>query len=150
MVLVSMWPRQATHKPSSPRVWTGRSHDGPSCGALVQWRSQNSCKLKRYVIAFICLTIFVGQPNTGLQVAEHLALSYKNSMELDTIIDKRLPNARPRFQREEIIVAGQAFNIYFRDILECVEALFGNPNFTLILLLTPEQHYSDADHTRVF
>ena len=80
-------------------------------------------------------------------MAQRLALSYKNSQELNKIIDKNLPSSRPRFQRHEIVVAGEAFEVYFRDILACIRALFGDPEFTPVLLLLPECHYADADHT---
>ncbi|KAI0373820.1 hypothetical protein BV20DRAFT_988937 [Pilatotrama ljubarskyi] len=78
-------------------------------------------------------------------VAEKLALSYKNSRELNNIIDG-LPTGRPRFQREEIIVADEAFEVYFRDILECIRALLGDPEFAPLLLLVPERHYADPQH----
>ncbi|RPD75308.1 hypothetical protein L226DRAFT_462412 [Lentinus tigrinus ALCF2SS1-7] len=80
-------------------------------------------------------------------VAERLALSYKNTRELNKLVDKKLPNARPQFRREEIIVGGEAFEVYARDVLECVEALFGDPEFAPLLLLVPERHYADEDCT---
>ena len=51
-------------------------------------------------------------------MAEKLGLSYKNMRELNKIIDDELPG-RPRFRREEIVIAGEAFDIYFRDVIEC-------------------------------
>jgi hypothetical protein len=40
---------------------------------------------------------------------------------------------------------------YFRDILKCIEALYGNPEFATHLVVMPERHYSDANQTeRVF
>lgn len=83
----------------------------------------------------------------GLQVAQRLELSYKTSQELNKIIDKSLPSSRPRFERHEIVVAGEAFEVYFRDLLACIRALFGDPEFAPVLLLVPERHYADADHT---
>ncbi len=81
------------------------------------------------------------------KVAERLSLSYKNSRELNNIIDTKLPPGRPPFQRHEIIVAGEAFEVFYRDILQCIEALFGDPEFAPILLLVPERHYADSEHT---
>lgn len=49
--------------------------------------------------------------------------------------------------RHEIIVNGEVFEVYFRDILQCIEALFGDPEFAPVLLLVPERHYADANHT---
>ncbi|KAL7279498.1 hypothetical protein ACG7TL_007345 [Trametes sanguinea] len=76
-------------------------------------------------------------------VAEKLALSFKNSQELNAIVDK-LPPRRPPFQRHEIVVAGEVFEVYFRDVLECIQALFGDPEFAPLLLLVPERHYTDS------
>ncbi|KAG1865320.1 hypothetical protein F4604DRAFT_1586176 [Suillus subluteus] len=79
-------------------------------------------------------------------VNEHLGLSYKNSRELNDIIDKQLPG-RPTFRREQIIVAGEAFDIYHRDVLECIKALYGDPDFADYLVFAPERHYTDDDET---
>ncbi|KAH7904360.1 hypothetical protein BJ138DRAFT_1238613 [Hygrophoropsis aurantiaca] len=80
-------------------------------------------------------------------MCEQLGLSYKDSRQLNQIIDKKLPARRPQFQREEIEIAGESFDVYFRDILECVKALYGDPEFARYLVFTPERHYSDADRT---
>lgn len=76
-----------------------------------------------------------------------MGLSYKNTRELDKIIDEQLSSGRPRFIRREIIVAGEAFEVFYRDILECIRALYGDPEFADVLVFTPERHYADADHT---
>ncbi|KAH7926058.1 hypothetical protein BV22DRAFT_1104530 [Leucogyrophana mollusca] len=78
-----------------------------------------------------------------------LGLSYGNSQELNKIIDKKLPQ-RPRFQRKEIFVPGdpgEAFDVYFRNVMECIGALYGDPEFSQHLVFTPERHYADADMT---
>ncbi|KDQ09483.1 hypothetical protein BOTBODRAFT_642713 [Botryobasidium botryosum FD-172 SS1] len=79
-------------------------------------------------------------------VVDLLSLSFKNSKQLNAIIDKKLPG-RPAFQREQIIVQGHAYDVYFRDIIACIRKLFGNPEFAPILVFAPERHYSDADQT---
>ncbi|KAJ7204055.1 hypothetical protein GGX14DRAFT_398364 [Mycena pura] len=79
-------------------------------------------------------------------VTERLGLSFKNSRELNHIIDTKLPG-RPRFKRKEIIVGGEAYDVYFRDILECVKALYGDPEFAVHLKVAPERHYADEDQT---
>ncbi|KAG2365018.1 hypothetical protein BDR07DRAFT_1470591 [Suillus spraguei] len=79
-------------------------------------------------------------------VNEHLGLSYKNSRELNDIIDKQLPGC-PTFRCEQIIVAGEAFDIYHRDVLECIKALYGDPDFADYLVFAPERHYTDDDET---
>ncbi len=55
-----------------------------------------------------------------------------------------MPSGRPQFKRREIIVQGEAFEVYYRDVLECIRALFGDPEFAKHLLLFPEMHYTDA------
>ncbi|KAI1782434.1 hypothetical protein LXA43DRAFT_905807 [Ganoderma leucocontextum] len=80
-------------------------------------------------------------------VAQLLQLSFKTAQQLNSIIDKKLPGGRPRFQREEIVVAGEAFEVFFRNILECIRALYGDPEFAPLLLLVPEKHYTDSSKT---
>ncbi|KAG1789961.1 uncharacterized protein HD556DRAFT_1433520 [Suillus plorans] len=78
-------------------------------------------------------------------VCEKLGLSYKNSRELNKIIDTKIPARRPCFQRKEILVAGEAFDVYCRDIIDCVKALYGDPEFAPYLVFVPERHYTDQD-----
>lgn len=77
---------------------------------------------------------------------ERLGLSYSNSNELNQIIDEHLPG-RPRFQRKEVVVeaAGEAFELYYRDIIQCIRSLFGDPEFAPVLVFAPERHYTDDD-----
>ncbi|KAJ7150607.1 hypothetical protein C8R46DRAFT_846333, partial [Mycena filopes] len=82
-----------------------------------------------------------------VQVTESLGLSYKNSQELNRIIDKELPSGRPVFKRQEIVVGGEAFDVYFRPIMECVRALYGDPEFAQDLVFAPQRHYADPDKT---
>ncbi|KAJ6599450.1 hypothetical protein B0H10DRAFT_1959125 [Mycena sp. CBHHK59/15] len=77
-------------------------------------------------------------------ITELLGLSYKNTRELNNIINKKLPG-RPKFRCKEIIVAGEAYDVYFRDILECIKALYGDPEFAAHLKFAPERHYADKD-----
>ena len=83
---------------------------------------------------------------TYLQVTDRLNLSYKNVRELNRIIDNQLPG-RPSFQHEEITIAGSTFDLYYRDILECIRTLYGDPDFTEHLVFAPERHYTDQSKT---
>lgn len=48
-------------------------------------------------------------------------------------------------------MGGEAFDVYFRDIIECIKALFGDPEFAPYLVLRPERHYADENQTtRIF
>ncbi|KAG1866756.1 hypothetical protein F4604DRAFT_1881791 [Suillus subluteus] len=80
------------------------------------------------------------------EVHEKLGLSYKNSKELNKIIDKQLPGC-PKFRCEQIVVTGEAFDVFFRDIIECVKALYGDPDFADFLVFAPEHHYADKEQT---
>ena len=85
-----------------------------------------------------------------LKVCESLDLSFKNSKELNKIIDNKLPG-RPQFKRREIVQSGEAVELYSRDIIECLRALWGDPEFSEDLILEPERLYADEDMTiRIF
>ncbi|THH32369.1 hypothetical protein EUX98_g1829, partial [Antrodiella citrinella] len=76
-------------------------------------------------------------------VREDLGLSFKNTREINKVIDEKLPSSRPRFRCKEVLVAGEVFHVYYRDALQCVKALYGDPNFAADLVYAPEQHYAD-------
>ncbi|KAF8810314.1 hypothetical protein BYT27DRAFT_7209578 [Phlegmacium glaucopus] len=83
-------------------------------------------------------------------VVEKLGLSFRNSVELNKIIDMKLPG-RPAFQRHSVEVGGEMFDVYFRDILACVKALYSDPEFAPYLLNAPERHFTDeACGTRMY
>ncbi|KAG1837532.1 hypothetical protein C8R48DRAFT_622793, partial [Suillus tomentosus] len=75
-----------------------------------------------------------------------LGLSYKNSRELNKIIDKQLPS-HPKFRCEQIVIAGEAFVIFYRDVIECVKALYGDPDFANFSVFALEHHYADKEQT---
>ncbi|KAJ3752644.1 hypothetical protein EV360DRAFT_54847 [Lentinula raphanica] len=80
-------------------------------------------------------------------VSRALGLSYRNSLELNQLIDEQLPSRRPSFSRTEVVVGGEAFDLYTRPILDCIRALYGNPEHSQYLCFTPERHYTDANRT---
>ncbi|KAA1475505.1 hypothetical protein DENSPDRAFT_783649 [Dentipellis sp. KUC8613] len=77
---------------------------------------------------------------------ERLGLEYHTVAELNEIIREQLPS-RPKFEAKNISVGGETYEVYFRDIIPCIRALFGNPEFAKHLLLAPERHYKDANMT---
>ncbi|KAA1474227.1 hypothetical protein DENSPDRAFT_866389 [Dentipellis sp. KUC8613] len=79
-------------------------------------------------------------------LTERLGLSYRTVTELNEVIDKHLPG-RPKFRVEPISIGGEVYDVYFRDVIPCIRALFENPEFTKHLLLAPERQYQDADKT---
>lgn len=82
-------------------------------------------------------------------VCETLNLSYKTSRELNQIIDGYLPEDRPPFLRGEFKIddSPEVFDLFYRDVVKCVEALYGDAEFARFLVFAPERHYSDVDHT---
>ncbi|KAG1838880.1 hypothetical protein F4604DRAFT_1941106 [Suillus subluteus] len=79
-------------------------------------------------------------------LSEHIGLSYRNSKELNKIINKDL-HGQPKFLCKQIIIASEAFNVFYRDIIECVKALYSDPDFTDFLVFAPERLYADEDQT---
>jgi len=71
------------------------------------------------------------------QVRHTLNLSYKNSEELNRIIDTKLPG-RPQFTRREVVQSGEVIEFYMCDIIECLRTLWGDPDFDGDLILEPE------------
>ncbi|KAG1893712.1 uncharacterized protein F5891DRAFT_1131171 [Suillus fuscotomentosus] len=51
------------------------------------------------------------------------------------------------FKHKQIIVTGEAFDVFYRDIIECIKVLYGNPDFADFLVFVPEHHYADEDQT---
>ncbi|KAJ3501738.1 hypothetical protein NMY22_g18820 [Coprinellus aureogranulatus] len=80
-------------------------------------------------------------------VVDALKLSFKNSDELNKTIDNNLPQ-RPQFKRHEVVVAGESFELYARDVIECIRALWRDPEFAPYLSFAPERHYADEDKTQ--
>ncbi|KAN0129797.1 hypothetical protein V8E53_012389 [Lactarius tabidus] len=77
-------------------------------------------------------------------VNKRLGLSFKNTRELNKVIDTHLPG-RPPFQRKEILVGDEVCELYFQDIIQCICTLFWDPDFTPYLIFAPERHYTDED-----
>ncbi|KAG8993874.1 hypothetical protein FRB90_000576 [Tulasnella sp. 427] len=71
---------------------------------------------------------------------------------LNQIIDHQLPNIAS-WSRLEFKLEGtdQVVECFYRDPLECVEALYGNPAWADVLHVAPERHYTDATKaTRIY
>ena len=77
---------------------------------------------------------------TSVQVCERLGLSYQNSRELNNIIDATLPEI-PKFERQTVVIGGEGFKMYSRNVIDCIRHLFGDPEFVPHLHLAPERHF---------
>ena len=85
------------------------------------------------------------------KVVENLGLSFSSTDELNRIIDTKLPNGLPQFVREEVTIAGQKYEFYHRDIIQCIRILYGNPELAPFLAHVPEKHYTSPDKkTRIY
>jgi hypothetical protein len=73
-------------------------------------------------VCFISLTIaFLIRITHHWQLVERLGLSFKNSKELNKIIDESLPG-RPAFKRHEVMVGNEVCEVFFRDVIACIRA----------------------------
>lgn len=65
---------------------------------------------------------------------------------LNKIIDNHLPS-QPRFVLDKAVVAGETFDFYHCNILQCIEALYSDPEFAPYLTFAPECRYTSPDQT---
>ena len=82
--------------------------------------------------------------NALRKVSDRLGLSYRTAKELNHIIDT-LPDRRPAFKCKDFTIGGEQLTFYFQDILKCVQALYGDPDFANDLVFAPEHHYLDSE-----
>ena len=84
--------------------------------------------------------------NRNLKVTDRLRLSYHTPNELNNIIDKELPGC-PQFKCQDLVIAGETLQFYYRDIIPCIRTLYGDPEFARDLVFAPERHYTDHQRT---
>jgi Plavaka transposase len=77
---------------------------------------------------------------------DKLGLSYKNTNELNSIIDNELPG-RASFICQDLVIGSETLQLYYRDILQCIHALYGDPEFARDLIFAPERHYTNRERT---
>jgi hypothetical protein len=80
------------------------------------------------------------------KVVERLDLSYRTTKELNKLIDDNLPGPPP-FQCEEVKIGGELLEFFFRDTIQCIRSLYGNPEFVQGLAFAPERHFTDDERT---
>ena len=80
--------------------------------------------------------------NRNWKVTDRLGLSYRTPKELNNIIDNELPG-RPQFKCQNLSIAGETLQFYFRDIIPCIRSLYGDPEYARDLVFAPERHYTD-------
>ncbi|KZV62326.1 hypothetical protein PENSPDRAFT_591568, partial [Peniophora sp. CONT] len=73
-------------------------------------------------------------------VRDRLGLQFRNNRELNKIMDKSLPS-RPTFTRRSYTLGGEKHDMYMRNSLDVLKALFGRPDLAKDLMFAPEKHY---------
>ena len=69
---------------------------------------------------------------------------------LNGLIDTELPG-RPHFQCDVLDIGGEELEFYYRDVLECIRSLYGDPSWAQEMAFAPERHYtSHARTSRVY
>ena len=79
-----------------------------------------------------------------LKLTGRLGVSYRTMKDLNLIIDN-LPGRRPLFQCQDVLIGNEKLQFHFRDILLCICAIYGDPEFVQDLVFTPERHYADQE-----
>ena len=83
-----------------------------------------------------------------LKYAEALGLSFRNSRELNRLIDKKLPG-HPHFRRQQIQIGEETVELYSRDVIKCIQYIYSKPEFAEHLIHKPERHYTRVEGRRV-
>jgi Plavaka transposase len=81
------------------------------------------------------------------KVIEGLGLSYKTAAELNKLIDQKLLDC-PSFKRYEVMVGAEVCDIYLRDVVACIKALFIDPDLAQYLVTAPEKHFTYGSDER--
>jgi hypothetical protein len=72
-----------------------------------------------------------------VKVVDTLGLSYNTVNKLNSIIDSKL-SGWPPFQRKELLIGDECLEFYSRDVVECIQSLYGDPQFAQDLAFAPE------------
>lgn len=78
-------------------------------------------------------------------LCKQMGLSFHTAQQLNRIIDGDLPEQRPRFEQGEVSLGetSEVYDVFYRDVLQCIKALYGDVEFANYLVFKPEQHFSD-------
>jgi hypothetical protein len=73
-------------------------------------------------------------------------LSYNTVKKLNGIIDTKLPGRAP-FRCKTVEIGGKHLEFHFRDVLESLRLLYGDPQFKHDLAFAPERRYTSPERT---
>ncbi|KAI0630883.1 hypothetical protein C8Q77DRAFT_1063392 [Trametes polyzona] len=133
--------------PTSGYQQYGARLEGGSTNPYAPFRSETDWKLAEWAKMQSPTSNAFSDLLAIKNVVELLGLSYKNVNELNCIIDTKLPRRRPAFERLEAEVMGEKFEMFVRPILECLAAIYSDPEHAQYLCFAPERHYADANRT---
>jgi len=80
------------------------------------------------------------------KLIDKLGLSYHTLNELNSIVNGL--HGRPSFQFKDFDIGNESLRFHFRDIICCIRAIYGDPEFAQDLVFTPERHYLDHERTQ--
>ena len=66
--------------------------------------------------------------------------------ELNNIIDNHMARL-PSFQSKELHIGNERLDFHFRDMLQCIRTLYGDPAFARYMAHSPVQYYTSADQS---
>jgi hypothetical protein len=58
-----------------------------------------------------------------------------------------LQGRRPPFQIKKVTVGTEDLELYYRDIMQSIQALYGDPQLAEHLVFAPERHYTSHERT---
>ncbi|KAF7799993.1 hypothetical protein EIP86_011236 [Pleurotus ostreatoroseus] len=81
-------------------------------------------------------------------VVDRLGLTFNNARALNQRIDHDLPNT-PEWLHRSVGLDGYTarYDLYSRNILECLDDLYSNPRFARTMRFVPERHWTDGTKT---
>jgi Plavaka transposase len=65
--------------------------------------------------------------------------------ELNKMIDDKLPGCPP-FQCKKVTFNKECLQFYYRDIMQCIWVIYGDPQFAPELMFAPEWHFTNHEH----
>jgi hypothetical protein len=110
-------------------------------GQVVRRNIKCSVKPARYTGCKSKFGYDIHVTKSWVKVVDTLGLSYNTVNKLNSIIDTKLPG-QPPFQRKELVIGDERLEFYWRDVLECIRSLYGDPKFAQDLTFVPERHYT--------
>ena len=80
------------------------------------------------------------------KLINRLGLSYCTPNKLNSIVDGL--HGHLSFQFEDFDIGNESLRFHFRDIVGCIRAIYGDPEFAQDLVFAPERHFLDHERTQ--